>query len=792
MVILTKKFSEFVNGGDLENDNTTVGLEGGTNAQFNNPWTFLPPGNTGDRPTVAATMYYRLRVNTDLEQYEYYDPIMAMWVQLSNTGALSGPFVIYEADPSLPSAFNLGGLASGLLKQSVSIGVATPAIAQNEIDYYGPGMTGYLSSPAGIKDINGNIVNTYLATTSAVNYLTLKNAVSTQSPTFSVDGTDTNIGLLFKTKNTGIMAFGSANTSTPFQFQSGTALQHAMNFLISNTANTTNVTWQDSSGTVAYLADIPAVTPSPLTRVNDTNVTVTLGGTPATALLQSVSLTLGWTGTLAETRGGTNQSSYAIGDTLYASAANTLSKLTGNITTTKQYLSQTGNGAASAAPVWATIAGTDITGAALTKVDDTNVTLTLGGTPSTALLRAASLTLGWTGQLGETRGGTAQSSYVLGDMLYSSAANTLSKLSGNITAVKQYLSQTGTGAVSAAPIWAAIAGADITGSALTKTDDTNVTLTLGGTPTTALLRAASLTLGWTGQLAVTRGGTGLGSLVQGDLIYGSAANTFSALAKDANATRYLSNQGASNSPSWNQINLANGVTGNLPVTNLNSGSSASATTFWRGDGTWATVSSSVTAPTVQKFTSGSGTYTRPTSPTPLYIRVVAVGGGAGGNGSGPSPGTPGAGVNTTFGTTLIVAGGGGIGAASSTASLGAAIGIALLGAAPTGATNLINSSGGTGGNSAFGGAGPGGFAGLAGSNGIANSGGGGGGGGGAAGFGGTYGGGAGSYVDGIIASPTTSYAYTVGGGGAGGTLGTGGSAGGTGGTGIIVVYEYYQ
>ena len=52
---------------------------------------------------------------------------------------------------------------------------------------------------------------------------------------------------------------------------------------------------------------------------------------------------------------------------------------------------------------------------------------------------------------------------------------------------------------------------------------------------------------------------------QGDILFSSAASTPARLAKDTNATRYLSNQVTSNNPSWNQVNLANGVTGTLAV-----------------------------------------------------------------------------------------------------------------------------------------------------------------------------------------------------------------------------------
>jgi len=74
--------------------------------------------------------------------------------------------------------------------------------------------------------------------------------------------------------------------------------------------------------------------------------------TAAGGFVASVFLTAG--------KGGTGQSSYNIGDLLYAGGTLSLSRLAGNTSTTKKILTQTGNGFASAAPVWDDIPGITI------------------------------------------------------------------------------------------------------------------------------------------------------------------------------------------------------------------------------------------------------------------------------------------------------------------------------------------------------------------------------------------------------------------------------------------------
>lgn len=220
--------------------------------------------------------------------------------------------------------------------------------------------------------------------------------------------------------------------------------------------------------------------------------------------------------------------------------------------------------------------------------------------------------------------------------------------------------------------------------------------------------------------------------------------------------------------------------------------------------TWATF----TAPTVQRFTSGSGTYTTPAGVR--YIIVEVLGGGGGGGCSGTTFGTSStAGGTTTFGTSLLTAAGGGFGLRGDSGGAGGsptvnspAITIVAINGG-TGQGGQLQSAGpqaqlhgGSGASGPFGGAGGGGGgSGAQAGNAAANNSGSGGGGAGmnAVANGQSGGaGGAGAYIKALINSPSSTYSYAVGAGGTGQAAGTSGNAGGNGGSGGIVVTEYYQ
>lgn len=220
--------------------------------------------------------------------------------------------------------------------------------------------------------------------------------------------------------------------------------------------------------------------------------------------------------------------------------------------------------------------------------------------------------------------------------------------------------------------------------------------------------------------------------------------------------------------------------------------------------TIASAKTNFTAPTVQVFKSGSGTYTLPSGVKRIIVSMV------GGGGSGSAGATTGASANgndgttSTFGSSLLIAGNGRGGAYASIAGSVAntinspAIEIinVLGGNGQTGGRDTQYVMAGMGGSSYFGGAGGAVLAG-AGGNAIANTGGGGAGGAGSAGT--TLstvsgsGGSAGSFLKALINSPSSSYSYSVGSGGASKTgEGATGQNSGAGGSGIIIVEEFYE
>jgi hypothetical protein len=185
-----------------------------------------------------------------------------------------------------------------------------------------------------------------------------------------------------------------------------------------------------------------------------------------------------------------------------------------------------------------TLGGSISTAGSFTTIGAYGITLTAGATTALALPASGTVVA------------TATVSPAQGDILYYNGSAWTDLAVGTSG---QYLQTQG---ASANPKWAtvAIGTGSLSGIVQPANGGTGInngsnTITLGGSISTA-------------------GAASLPTIAQGDIWYGSASGTISALAKNTTATTYLSNGGASNNPAWAQVNLGNGVTGNLPNANL--------------------------------------------------------------------------------------------------------------------------------------------------------------------------------------------------------------------------------
>ncbi|MEW6097212.1 MAG: hypothetical protein AB1567_11940 [bacterium] len=133
---------------------------------------------------------------------------------------------------------------------------------------------------------------------------------------------------------------------------------------------------------------------------------------------------------------------------------------------------------------------------------------------------------------------TISASSVLGDLIIGNATPKWERLAGNITTTRKFLSQTGTGTISAVPVWNALVDGDIPTNIVRDTRQILVGTGLTGGGNLQADRTISLTV----PVAIANGGTGLSAL--------GTANQLLGVNTGATALEYKTLSGTAN-----QINV---------------------------------------------------------------------------------------------------------------------------------------------------------------------------------------------------------------------------------------------
>ncbi len=137
---------------------------------------------------------------------------------------------------------------------SASTGAVTLSLPQSIATSSTPTFANLILTGAAIQFTGGVNMLALGNVASAVNYLVVNNAATTFAPSLGVSGTDTNIGMTWATKGTGVLTWNSEATTDQVHFGSGTSLVHTSIFNFPATAASRTYTWPDATGTVLLTA----------------------------------------------------------------------------------------------------------------------------------------------------------------------------------------------------------------------------------------------------------------------------------------------------------------------------------------------------------------------------------------------------------------------------------------------------------------------------------------------------------------------------------------------------------